>query len=285
MHQPSPPGFAAPRQRGSAMVEFVVVGPIITLLGLSILQYGMLFFSRNQINHASFMAARAGTMAHANLPDIRESYLRAMVPLYGGGSNSAELAQAKAKAAADLDGNLRIDLLNPTRASFDDWSAPDLQQKYHARAIPNAGLAYRDKHVGNQSGQSVQDANLLKLKVTHGYALKVPLVGNIYKHYLQWLDDGRDPLHTELIARGRLPIVTHVTLHMQSDAIEGQTTTLNQGHGSGANPGGAGWCWRLEPFGRLRRRGQSGQRQTPTRLPHHRLHAAQPGRRARTEPG
>ncbi|MCW5286416.1 pilus assembly protein [Verminephrobacter eiseniae] len=223
------------------MVEFVVVGPIITLFGLAILQYGLLFFSRNQINHASFMAARAGTMAHAKLSDIRETYLRAMVPLYGGGRNSDELSQAKAKAVADLDGNLRIDLLNPTSASFDDWSAPYLQKKYNARAIPNAGLAYRDKNdIGGQSGQSVQDANLLKLKVTHGYELKVPLVNTIYKHYLQWLDDGHDPLHTELIKRGRLPIVTHVTLHMQSDAIEGQTTSLNQGHGDNDSPWGQG---------------------------------------------
>src|SRR6218665_3139590 len=91
MNRPSTPASVAPRQRGSAMVEFVVVGPIITLFGLAILQYGLLFFSRNQINQASFMAARAGTMAHAKLSDIRETYLSAMVPLYGGGRNSDEL--------------------------------------------------------------------------------------------------------------------------------------------------------------------------------------------------
>lgn len=53
--------------RGSAMVEFTVVGPLITMIGLSILQYGMLFFAKNQINHASFMAAREGATNHADI--------------------------------------------------------------------------------------------------------------------------------------------------------------------------------------------------------------------------
>lgn len=231
-------------QRGSAMVEFTVVGPLITLLGLALLQYGLLFFNKNQINHASFMAARAGTMAHAQLPDIRQAYLRAMVPLYGGGTSSAELAGAKARAAADLAANLRIDLLNPTRESFDDWSEPHLEKKYGARAIPNAGQAYRDRNIGSRSGQSVQDANLIQIRITHGYELKIPLVRGIFKHYLSWLDDGSDPFHTELIARGRLPVVAQATLHMQSDPVESDATVSmagpDGGNGGAQGPGQPG---------------------------------------------
>ena len=44
------------------MLEFILVGPLITLIGLGALQYGLLFFDKNQINHASFMAGRAGAM-------------------------------------------------------------------------------------------------------------------------------------------------------------------------------------------------------------------------------
>lgn len=219
------------------MLEFTVVGPLITLMGLAILQYGLLFFSRNQINHASFMAARAGSVTHARPADIRQAYLRAMVPLYGGGTSTPELARAKAKAVADLQGNLRIELINPTRESFDDWSEPYLEQKYGARAIPNAGQAARDKSAGSRSGQSVQDANLIKIRVTHGYELKIPLVRGIYRHYLRWLDDGSDPFHTDLIARGRLPVIAQATLHMQSDAIESEATASLVGGGSGETSG------------------------------------------------
>jgi hypothetical protein len=183
------------------------------------------------------MAARAGTMAHARMDDIRDAYLRAMVPLYGGGSNSTELADAKTKAKLDLEGHLRIDLINPTRESFDDWSAPHLKQKYGVRAIPNAGLAHRDKKdIGSKSAQSVQDANLLKIRVTHGYELKIPLVRGIYQHYLRWLDDGSDPFHTELIQHGRLPIVAQATLHMQSDAMESDATVSIPDTGNKGNP-------------------------------------------------
>lgn len=217
------------------MLEFIVVAPLITLMGLAILQYGLLFFSRNQINHASFMAARAGSVTHAQPGDIRQAYLRAMVPLYGGGTSTTELARAKAKAVADLQGNLRIDLINPTRESFDDWSEPYLEQKYGARAIPNAGQAARDKDVGARSGQSVQDANLIKIRVTHGYELKIPLVRGIYRHYLRWLDDGSDPFHTDLIARGRLPVIAQATLHMQSDAIESDATVSGSGSGNASD--------------------------------------------------
>jgi Flp pilus assembly protein TadG len=52
-----------PVQRGSAMIEFAVVAPIITLLGLALLQYAMLFFAKNQINHAGFMAVLAMHLA------------------------------------------------------------------------------------------------------------------------------------------------------------------------------------------------------------------------------
>ena len=91
-------GTGPRRQRGSAMVEFVVVGPIITLLGMAVLQYGMLFFAKNQINHAAFMAARAGSMGNANLNLAKDAYIRALIPLYGGGTNTAELARAACRA-------------------------------------------------------------------------------------------------------------------------------------------------------------------------------------------
>src|SRR5207249_3564111 len=115
------------RQRGAAMIEFVIVGPVLTLLGLAILQYGMLFFAKNQINHAAFMAARAGSMGHASLAEAKTAYIRAMVPMYGGGRNATELAEAFAKASGDVATSTRIELLNPTKESFADWNDPELQ--------------------------------------------------------------------------------------------------------------------------------------------------------------
>lgn len=234
------------RQRGAAMVEFVVVGPIITILGLAILQYCLMFFAKSQINHAAFMAARAGSVAHANIGTIRTAYQRALVPLYGGGQSTAELTTSYAKAVADLSADtLRIEVINPTKESFDDYAKDaSLNDKYQARAISNTGIALRagQDSVGANSGQTLQDANFLKLRVTHGYKPKVWLVGMLYTKYQQWLDAGADSFNTRLIDAGRIPIVSHVTLEMQSDAVEqmdgdGQTLVAsNPGQGNNGQP-------------------------------------------------
>lgn len=250
MHTPRSHRKQPLSQRGSAMLEFVVVGPIITILGLCILQYSLMFFAKNQIDHAGFMAARAGSVAHADMDAVRAAYLRALVPLYGGGRNTQELTASYTKAAADMSAqNLRIEVLNPSKQSFDDFATDQtLNQVYGARAIPNGSLALRSdlNAVGTTSGQTVQDANLLKLRITHGYTPKVWLLGMILNRYQQWLDNGQDAFNTQLIASGRVPMVAHVTLEMQSDALEQKDVAGNSlfastpgsgNKGSPADPG------------------------------------------------
>lgn len=229
---------AARKDRGSAMTEFVVVGPVISLLGLAMLQYGLLFFAKNQINHASFMAARAGSVGNANLDSVQRAYASALIPLYGGGETAAEMAESLAKANADLAGHVRIELLNPTKESFEDWNAPARQTALGTgskKVIPNSHQSFKDQQVGSASGQTIQDANLIKLRVTQGYMPKVPIVASIYRVYLKWLDPKSDSFHSELVADGRIPIVTSVVLQMQSDAIEGDPVSV-PGPGNAGSP-------------------------------------------------
>lgn len=224
-------------QRGSAMIEFTIVGPVLTLLGTMILQYCLMFNAKNLLNHASFMAARAGSMDHASLDSIQTAYARALIPLYGGGTSSEELATAFANAKADLAGNVKIELLNPTKESFDDWNDAALQAKYGKRAIPNSGLSYKDpSQVKSNSGQNIQDANLIKLKITHGYKMKVPLASTMLQFMMKWGDDGKDSFVTSLYDQRRIPIVTNVTLEMQSDPVEPDKPVSTPGMGNNGNP-------------------------------------------------
>lgn len=224
-------------QRGSAMIEFTIVGPVLTLLGTAILQYSLMFNAKNLVNHASFMAARAGSMGNADLDRIQAAYARALIPLYGGGTDSAELAAAYAKAKADLADNAKIELLNPTKESFDDWNDPDLEAKYGRRAIPNGGLAYKNAgDIKDDSGQNIHDANLIKLKITHGYELKVPLAGTMMQFMMKWTDSGKDEFVTALYDKRRIPLVTHVTLQMQSDAWEPENPVSVAGRGNDGAP-------------------------------------------------
>lgn len=245
------------RERGAAMVEFVMVAPLITVLGFGVLQYSLMFFAKNQINHATFMAARAGTVAHADVSAMHQAYLRALIPLYGGGRNSAELTRSLTRARCDMEQGdpeclaapgvmMRLEVLNPTRESFEDFAKDDqLNQQFGSDtlAIPNTGLALRPdlNTVGSASGQSLADANLLKIRITHGYQPKVWLMAMFYKKYLQWLDKGDDEFHTALIDAGRLPIVSHATLLMQSEALmRGQADegpyASNPGQGNQGQP-------------------------------------------------
>ena len=251
------------RQRGSALIELAVVGPILTVLGLSLVQYGLLFFAKNQINHASFMAARAGSVGHADLGQVRDAYAQALIPLYGGGQTAAELAASLCRARDEVYGTLvcpiggartpppgvRVELLNPTRESFDDWNDALLQSTEgkgkgknsgDARVIPNSNLAFKSQAIGSHSGQTISDANLIKLRITTGVAPAVPIVASLYKAYLKWLDPKTDDFHTQLVNAGRIPVVTHVTLHMQSDPIEPANPVSSPGAGNAGNPSDPG---------------------------------------------
>ncbi len=231
------PRVRAQAQGGLAMVEFVVVGPMLALIGLGLIQYAMLFFAKNQINHASFMAARAGSMGNANIDTVKTEYTNALIPLYGGGTNAAELAESRVKALAAV-GASQIELLNPTAESFQDWNDPKLQAKYGTgskRVIPNANLAFKDQSVKSSSGQTIQDANLIKLRIIHSYEPRIPLARTIFSAYLKAADPRDNPVYTAMVQQGHIPVVTNVTLHMQSDAIEGSPISA-PGAGNGGNP-------------------------------------------------
>ena len=205
------------------MVEFTIIAPVLLLLGLAILQYSLLYVAKNQINHAAFMATRAGSMHNATAQSISTAYLRSLAPLYGGGRSSTEVTAAIDRASADMQGNYRIELINPGKASFTDFNDPALQAalKTSARVIPNAGLAMRDPSVvKTASKQNIFDANLLKVRITHGYRPGVLLVSNVFAKALLAADDGSDAFVSRQLAAGRVPISTDITLHMNSDAIE-----------------------------------------------------------------
>lgn len=222
------------------MVEFTIVGPLITLIGLLIVQWALVFHGRNVANHAAFMAARAGATGQAQPDVIERAYARALAPLYGGGRDLAEVEQAALRALADLPGNVRIELLNPVAESFDDWADPALRQRLGTagRTLPNDGLALLSaaeaRRVGARSGQTLADANQLKLHVTHGLPLGVPLASTLVRFVAARGDDGRDAFVTALLAQGRLPLVFDVMVAMQSPAVESAATVAQ-----GTRPAGS----------------------------------------------
>ena len=244
----TPHASRSPRgERGATLVELVIAGPLLLFILLVLMQYALLFHARSQLNYATFEAARAGTVANARLAAIRTAFERAMTGYHGGGTTTAELAASRAKALAEAPFT-RIEIVSPTRESFDDYHSPALAARMGAsgRVIPNSNLAHLDCPIDrpgchsnpavNASGQTLHDANLLKLRITYGIPAKkqIPLAGPFMTRALALLDpaDG-DAFRAGLIADGRIPVVAHTVMRMQSPAIE-------SGNASSPGPGNAG---------------------------------------------
>lgn len=229
------PGAGANAQRGAALVEFLVVAPLLLLITLGMLQFGLVFHAKSNINLAAFEAARHGALKNADPAAIRNAYARALIPSYGGGQSAAELAGSRAKASAEVAIATRIEILNPTKESFADFAVMRAGKK----VIPNDSLSFRSTALGATSGQHIQDANLLKLRVTHGYKPPVPLVGALMVRLLAQADKlagAGDAFRAALLAQGRLPIVAQATVRMQSDALDSGSLVSLPGPGNGGKP-------------------------------------------------
>lgn len=235
------------RQSGATMVEFTLVAPLITLVGLLCLQWALTFHGRNQLHLAGFMAARAGSTAQAQPAAIEAAHARALAPLYGGGRSLAEVEQSALRARADLSGRVRIQIVNPSLESFADWSDPTLQARLGAarRVIPNDGLTLLSqdeaRRVGRRSGQTLADANQLRLRITTGLPLQVPFAAPLVSRVLQWSDDGQDAFVTGLLAEGRMPMTVDVMVRMQSHAMESDATASALVRPSASGGQGATW--------------------------------------------
>lgn len=226
--------FGPGHEAGAGAAEFVIIAPALLALTLAMLQTGLAFHAKSSVNYASFEAARAGSVAHAGLASMRLAFARAMTAYYGGGLDTGELARSFAAAQADLATALRIEVVSPSRESFDDYHSPAAARRLQtgARVIPSSHLGVlacpsdrtscNADPARNRSGQTLADANLLKLRVTWGLppAKQVPLAGRFFTWALRTLAPDDDAFRRGLVEAGRIPLVSQVTLRMQSDAIE-----------------------------------------------------------------
>jgi hypothetical protein len=188
------------------MVEFAVVSPALLLIGLGLIQVGLVFQAKSGLSFALQEAARSGSENNANPGSVRDGLLRGLVPFMGGGRDAGKIATTLAAATAEFargtaEGWIRMKQLSPTPQSFTDWQQPSVDDKGNAvTEIPNANLAMlrctlppnagsagvkastacsSGEQIGANSQQTLADANLLKLQLTYGVKLGVPLINRI----------------------------------------------------------------------------------------------------------
>lgn len=162
------------RQRGQATIEYIYVLPILLLLFLASLQFIFIYEAKQTLNYATFVGTRAGALNGGSMAAIKDGLAAGLAPLYAqkfGTRTELQAIKEGRRTARDELANpklARIQIVNPTPAALGAFGG----------TIPNDNLMYRDPTV-LKSNMNVQDANLLKVRVTYCARLVVPLVKNM----------------------------------------------------------------------------------------------------------
>lgn len=216
--------------RGQAMVEFVIVSPVMLLLVFGTLQFALLYQAKTTLNYATFEAARAGAVQNARHVAIENGFTRAMAAVFTNSATVQEVRDAQARVMNDIsNGNVIFQMLNPRPEAFKDFGV-DIYNN-GVTYIPNDNLMYRPLTKGRLSGVDIRDANLLKLRVTYCYPLYVPLVKDFLIKIMSqpapsadetWYlgtPDENSP-NKVCLDKGRFPINAAATVRMQSPVLD-----------------------------------------------------------------
>ena len=216
-------GWSA-RQTGATLAEFLLVTPIVMLVGMATVQAGLVYHGKTTLNYATFEAARSGAVNHARLSMMRKELGLRLAPLQGGdgSADSALIAIAKSRTLVEDKRRTQLRVLNPTTAAFDDWGISSTGVS--GRVLPNNHLRHREHTVGDRSGLSLRDANLLKIEVTHGMSLNVPVVASLFSKAMMVVD----PENSHYYQRNQFPLKSVATVRMQSEAWEEEVVLGSQ---------------------------------------------------------
>lgn len=214
------------QNKGQSMVEFIIVTPVVLLLLFGALQFAFLYHAKTLLNYAAFEAARTGAVSNARVSEMENAFARSMAAIHTHNPTSDDVMCAREIVYKEIEsGFVRIKVINPDPDSnifteLDDGSVDgDL-------VIPNNNLMYRS--AVSTTGLSIQDANLLKIRVSYCYPLYVPYINRVLGIMLTnvespscpgctgsftstgsferaCLDNGRFPLHAQAIVRMQSP--------------------------------------------------------------------------------
>jgi len=215
-------------QYGQAITEFIFTFPVVMMMGAGIIHFGLLANAKANLDYAATMAARiASTQENFGLSDdpgqstLFREVLRRMhatdTDAYDADDGDTDMAR------------IRICIESPSNEAFDDWANAE-------GIIPSHNLQFRDVSEGASSGVSIQDANVLKLRVAYLYDTGIPglNIGDSQSGDYRGHGDAPLPLHVESVEfnSGDQPNYSHgmwvsttVAMVMQVPAVRNGVTT------------------------------------------------------------
>lgn len=176
------PYHGAGYQRGQAIAEYIYVFPILIMLIMGAIQFGFIYQTKSTLNYATFSATRQGALNNGAMSAIVDGLTSGMMPLFthssstGGDRNLTLLKNAWKLANQQVsDPKLTlITIVNPTMAALSAYQS----KSESGNEIPNDNLMYRPTDIAG-GGMNIQDANLLKVRVTYCYRMAVPILNKL----------------------------------------------------------------------------------------------------------
>ncbi len=222
------------------MAEFLIILPAMLLLISGAIQFALIYHAKITLNYAAFEAVRAGTLGQGKFSEVKEGFARGLAPLYSYFESDSTLRNkrdpdntahdqveafqmAREKIFREFDSPnklIRIERLNPTDKTIHIF-APD-------ESIPNDNLRYRSSKKQGKTKVTIQDANLLHLRVTYWYPLYVPFVNKlIFNSFICHKKSGNfsgkwdnDPVCTDQNQDPVIPLTATAVMRMQTPLVK-----------------------------------------------------------------
>jgi hypothetical protein len=213
---------------GQSMVEFIIVTPVVLLLLFGALQFAFLYHAKTLLNYAAFESARTGAVSNARMSEMENAFARTMAAIHTHNPTPDDVMCAREVVYKEIEsGFVHIDVINPDPdsnifAELDDGSVSgDL-------VIPNNNLMYRSDV--STTGLTIQDANLLKIRVSYCYPLYVPYINRVLGIMLTNVESESCPgctgsftstgsFERACLENQRFPLHSQAIVRMQSSAM------------------------------------------------------------------
>ncbi len=170
---------------GQTFVEYLVILPVLLLLLLGAIQFGFIYQAKSTLNYAAYLAAREGALDAGKKSSMQNALASGLTPLFTHQATPAGVVAGRATAFFETKpipginvSPSKIVVLNPTADQFRDFAVNSLAGG-SGKEIPNDTLSYRKTTLGAKSGVPIQDANILKIRVTYCYQLTVPIADRV----------------------------------------------------------------------------------------------------------
>ncbi len=221
------------------MVEMLVVVFIVLLTLLGIIQFALIYNAKSVLNYATYEAARSAALNYGSPDAMKFALAQKLAALrqsdmsQTGALNSAfeRLQNSQQLMIDEIDsgGDVCIERISPTPLSG-HWQSVGGGGSLYSQEIPNDHLLYRSNAPDSQERLSIQDANLIKIKVTYCHPMIVPLIKTSIQRLMLQNYAIRDPdpvpgwevpntlqaFEKSCYERGRMPIQSQAVARMQT---------------------------------------------------------------------